>query len=127
MKLFSTFLDYIAYSSMVDNIILLITGTAAPKISELIPKCHPLGSFNQMKTIRVASTPAELCNAVLIDTPLAPFLVDCLSEQDLDKMNIEIIRNTLYRAYLENFYKFFKEIVRSSSHFFFFAFDAYVL
>lgn len=62
-----------------------------------------------METIHVASTPAELYNAVLIDTPLAPFFVDCLSEQDLDEMNIEIIRNTLYKAYLESFYTFCKE------------------
>ena len=103
----STFLDYITYSYMIDNIILLITGTLHQRpIGELIPKCHPLGSFDQMETIHVASTPAELYNAVLIDTPLAPFFVDCLSEQDLDEMNIEIIRNTLYKAYLENFYKF---------------------
>ncbi|KAK4336876.1 hypothetical protein RND71_043981 [Anisodus tanguticus] len=106
----STFLDYITYSYMIDNIILLITGTLHQRsIDELIPKCHPLGSFDQMETIHVATTPAELYNAVLIDTPLAPFFVDCLSEQDLDEMNIEIIRNTLYKSYLESFYKFCKE------------------
>lgn len=41
---------------------------------------------------------------------LAPFFVDCISEQDLDEMNIEIIRNTLYKAYLEAFYSFCKKI-----------------
>ncbi|XP_076334053.1 V-type proton ATPase subunit d 1-like isoform X2 [Tachypleus tridentatus] len=106
----STFLDYITYSYMIDNIILLITGTLHQRpISELIPKCHPLGSFDQMEAIHIAATPAELYNAVLVDTPLAPFFVDCISEQDLDEMNIEIIRNTLYKAYLEAFYKFCKE------------------
>lgn len=96
---------------MIDNIILLITGTLHQRpISELIPKCHPLGSFEQMEAIHVAATPAELYNAVLVDTPLAPFFVDCISEQDLDEMNIEIIRNTLYKAYLEAFYSFCKEI-----------------
>lgn len=59
------------YSYMIDNIILLITGTLHQRpISELIPKCHPLGSFEQMEAIHVASTPAELYNAVLVDTPL---------------------------------------------------------
>lgn len=107
----STFLDFITYSYMIDNIILLITGTLHQRpISELIPKCHPLGSFEQMEAIHVAATPAELYNAVLVDTPLAPFFVDCISEQDLDEMNIEIIRNTLYKAYLEAFYEFCKEI-----------------
>ena len=56
---------------MIDNIILLITGTLHQRaISELIPKCHPLGSFEQMEAIHIASTPAELYNAVLVDTPL---------------------------------------------------------
>lgn len=40
----------------------------------------------------------------------ADFFQDCISEQDLDEMNVEIIRNTLYKAYLEAFYKFCKEI-----------------
>src|SRR5690606_2741282 len=31
---------------------------------------------------------------------------DCLSAEDLDEMNIEIIRNTLYKSYLEDFYRF---------------------
>ncbi|XP_047118116.1 V-type proton ATPase subunit d-like [Schistocerca piceifrons] len=111
----STFLDYITYSYMIDNIILLITGTLHQRpISELIPKCHPLGSFEQMEAIHVSATPAELYSAVLVDTPLAPgrftFFVDCISEQDLDEMNIEIIRNTLYKTYLETFYSFCKEL-----------------
>jgi V-type H+-transporting ATPase subunit d len=59
---------------MIDNIILLITGTLHQRpISELIPKCHPLGSFEQMEAIHVAATPAELYNAVLVDTPLGQF------------------------------------------------------
>lgn len=32
--------------------------------------------------------------------------MDCIAEQDLDEMNIEIIRNTLHKAYLEAFYEF---------------------
>lgn len=107
----STFLDFITYSYMIDNIILLITGTLHQRpISELFPKCHPLGSFEQMEAIHVAANSAELYNAVLVDTPLAPFFVDCISEQDLDEMNIEIIRNTLYKAYLEAFYDFCKKL-----------------
>ena len=33
-----------------------------------------------------------------------------LYPQDLDEMNIEIIRNTLYKSYLESFYTFCKNI-----------------
>ncbi|GMT30878.1 hypothetical protein PFISCL1PPCAC_22175 [Pristionchus fissidentatus] len=107
----ATFLDYITYSYMIDNIILLITGTLHQRpISELISKCHPLGSFEQMEAIHIASTPAELYNAVLVDTPLANYFVDCINEQDLDEMNVELIRNTLYKAYLEDFYGFCKQL-----------------
>lgn len=68
----SSYYDFLfRYSYMIDNIILLITGTLHQRpISELIPKCHPLGSFEQMEAIHVAATPAELYNAVLVDTPL---------------------------------------------------------
>uniref|UniRef100_A0A803J365 V-type proton ATPase subunit n=2 Tax=Xenopus tropicalis TaxID=8364 RepID=A0A803J365_XENTR len=103
----ASFMDFITYSYMIDNVILLITGTLHQRsISELVPKCHPLGSFEQMEAVNIAQTPAELYNAILVDTPLAAFFQDCISEQDLDEMNIEIIRNTLYKAYLESFYKF---------------------
>ncbi|CAG0886724.1 unnamed protein product [Cyprideis torosa] len=112
----STFLDFITYGYMIDNIILLITGTLHQRpIGELISKCHPLGSFEQMEAIHVASNPAELYNAVLVDTPLAPFFVDCVTEQDLDELNVEVIRNTLYKAYLEAFYTFCEKLGGSNA------------
>ncbi|KAG0698434.1 V-type proton ATPase subunit d 1 [Chionoecetes opilio] len=40
----------------------------------------------------------------------ADFFGECISEQDLDEMNIEIIRNTLYKAYLESFYGYCKKL-----------------
>lgn len=62
---------------MIDNIILLITGTLHQRpISELIPKCHPLGSFDQMEAMHIATTPAELYNAVLVDTPLGKYYLN---------------------------------------------------
>jgi len=42
----------------------------------------------------------------LIETPLAPYFKGSLSHQDLDELNIEIVRNTLYKNYLEDFYSF---------------------
>lgn len=39
-------------------------------------------------------------------TSSAPYFANCLSAHDLDELNIEIIRNTLYKAYLEDFYQF---------------------
>ena len=40
----------------------------------------------------------ELYRLVLVDTPLAPYFADTLSSEDLDEMNIEILRNTLYKV-----------------------------
>lgn len=53
---------------MIDNIVLLITGSLHQRpLQELLPKCHPLGSFEQMEAIHIATTPAELYNAVLVE------------------------------------------------------------
>jgi len=107
----ATFLDYISYGYMIDNVVLLITGTLHERdISELVERCHPLGFFKSMATLSVSHNIAELYNNVLIDTPLAPYIQGCLSEEDLDEMNIEIIRNTLYKAYLEDFYRFCQQL-----------------
>lgn len=92
---------------MIDNVILLITGTLHERDThELLERCHPLGVFDSMPALCVATNVAELYNSVLVETPLAPYFKDCLSAEDLDEMNIEIIRNTLYKAYLEDFYHF---------------------
>ena len=32
----------------------------------------------------------------------APYFIDCISEQDLDELNIEIIRNTLYKVIIRS-------------------------
>jgi len=107
----ATFLDYICYQYMIDNIVLLITGTLHERdTTELLEKCHPLGSFEAMATLSIAHSVSDLYNNVLVDTPLASYIQECLSEEDLDEMNIEIIRNTLYKAYLEDFYKFCEKI-----------------
>ncbi|KAI9498778.1 ATP synthase subunit [Zychaea mexicana] len=103
----SKFLDYITYQYMIDNVILLITGTLHERDThELLERCHPLGNFESMPALCVATTVAELYNTVLVETPLAPYFANCLSAQDLDELNIEIIRNTLYKAYLEDFHAF---------------------
>lgn len=56
------------------------------------------------------ATLTETCPYLCCLFVSAPFFVDCISEQDLDEMNIEIIRNTLYKAYLEAFYAFCKKL-----------------
>ncbi|ETW81560.1 vacuolar H+-ATPase V0 sector, subunit D [Heterobasidion irregulare TC 32-1] len=103
----SKFLDYITYGYMIDNVVLLITGTLHERDThELLERCHPLGWFETMPALCVATNVEELFQTVLVETPLAPYFRDCLSASDLDDLNIEIIRNTLYKAYLEDFHAF---------------------
>ena len=59
-----------------------------------------------MEALCVATTVEELYNSVVVETPLAEYFKDCLSASDLDDLNIEIIRNSLYKAYLEDFHRF---------------------
>jgi len=100
----SRFLEFMTYAYMIDNVILLITGTLHERDThELLERCHPLGVFDTMPALCVATNVEELYNTVLVETPLAPYFRDCLSAADLDELNIEIIRNTLYKSYLEDF------------------------
>jgi V-type H+-transporting ATPase subunit d len=75
-------------------------------LQELLDKCHPLGVFDSIATLAVAQNMKELYRLVLVDTPLAPYFSENLSSEDLDEMNIEIMRNTLYKAYLDDFSAF---------------------
>ncbi|KAJ1759331.1 H(+)-transporting V0 sector ATPase subunit d [Coemansia sp. RSA 353] len=103
----SKFLDYITYGYMIDNVILLITGTLHERDThDLLEKCHPLGFFDSMPALCVATTVQELYGTVLVDSPLAAYFRECLSAEDLNELNIEIIRNTLHKAYLEDFYAY---------------------
>lgn len=103
-------MEYLTYGYMIDNVALLITGTLHERDTrELLERCHPLGWFETMPVLCVATNIEELYNSVLIETPLGPYFKGSLSHQDLDELNIEIIRNTLYKNYLEDFYKFVTE------------------
>ena len=104
------FMEYLTYGYMIDNVALLITGTLHERDTrELLERCHPLGWFETMPVLCVATNIEELYNSVLIETPLGPYFKGSLSYQDLDELNIEIIRNTLYKNYLEDFYRFVTE------------------
>jgi V-type H+-transporting ATPase subunit d len=105
--LLARFMDYVTYGYMIDNVALFITGTLHERdTKELLERCHPLGWFETMPVLCVATNIEELYNSVLIETPLAPYFKGSLSLQDLDELNIEIVRNTLYKNYLEDFYNF---------------------
>lgn len=65
---------------MIDNVILLITGTLHERDThELLERCHPLGWFETMPALCVATNVEELYQTVLVETPLGtfwPFIYD---------------------------------------------------
>lgn len=112
----SKFLDYITYGYMIDNVVLLITGTVHERDrKEMLDRCHPLGWFDTLPALSTATDIESLYDTVLVDTPLAPYFKDCFTADELDDLNIEIIRNKLYKAYLQDFYQFCKKHLPSPS------------
>jgi len=109
------FLEYITYGYMIDNVVLLITGALHERnVGELINKCHPLGVFPAMAAIAVENQSVDdIYQTVLIDTPLAPYMQGCLTDAggSLDEKEMEVVRNTLYKAYLEDFDRFCVEVL----------------
>lgn len=103
----SKLMDFITYGYMIDNVALLITGTVHERDrQEMLERIHPLGWFEGLPAISVATDIESLYDLILVDTPLAPYFKDSLSAEELDDLNIEVIRNRLYKAYLQDFYQF---------------------
>ncbi|CCE61836.1 hypothetical protein TPHA_0B01620 [Tetrapisispora phaffii CBS 4417] len=102
------FMDFITYGYMIDNVTLMITGTIHDRDkAEILQRCHPLGWFDTLPTLSVATDLESLYETVLVDTPIAPYFSNCFDNaEELDDLNIEIIRNKLYKAYLNDFYNF---------------------
>ncbi|SPP80116.1 probable V-type proton ATPase subunit d 2 [Drosophila guanche] len=103
----SSFLEYIRYPYMIDNVSLLISGLNNNRpMKRLLEMCNPLGYFDQLAAIEVAVSSVELFNAVLIDTPLAKFIPPEFHEDTFSEIDVEIVRGLLYRSYLESYYAF---------------------
>ncbi|XP_017082591.2 probable V-type proton ATPase subunit d 2 [Drosophila eugracilis] len=103
----TTFMEYLRYPFMIDNVALLVAGLNNHRsMKRLLSMCHPLGFFDQLGAIEVATNSSELFDAVLIDTPIAQFVPPDLPLEALRSIDVEIIRATLYKAYLENFYAY---------------------
>lgn len=67
---------------MIDNVVLLITGTLHERDThELLERCHPLGIFDTMPALCVATNVEELYQGVLVETPLG-----ILAFMDITKM-----------------------------------------
>jgi len=103
----SKFLDYITYGYMIENLCLLIKGSLKGDPSEkLIDSCNPLGTFPEMVVVCSQNTPQEMYNSILVDTPLAPYFVSCIDWEELSEINVEMMKDKLYKEYLTDFHKF---------------------
>jgi V-type H+-transporting ATPase subunit d len=110
---------------MIDNVMLLLKGTISGRaVNELIEQCHPLGMFREstMRSIPTfENSPkgyADLYQTVLIDTPVGPYFSRFLQESSekianageirnvLEEVEMEIIKNSLIKLYLEDFHAF---------------------
>jgi len=102
------FLDFCTHGHMIDNVVLIVSGTLHDRdVHDLLEKAHPLGRFEGLASLAVASSVRDLYTLVLCDTPLAPYFTGAaLSADDLDEMHVEVLRNTLYRSYLDTFAAF---------------------
>jgi V-type H+-transporting ATPase subunit d len=119
----STFLQYLKYGYMIDNIVLMVTGAMHEReVTELLDKCHPLGMFDSIASLGAVSNLRlvfckfdgrtfyvhwyrELHRIVLVDTPISAYFGECFRDENLDEVNVEILRNSLYKAYLKDFFR----------------------
>jgi V-type H+-transporting ATPase subunit d len=123
----STFLDFITYEYMIENIMLLLKGALSGRdINELLAQCHPLGMFKEstMRSIPTfeanAKGFADLYQTVLVDTPVGPYFAMFLQESSnalggevrnvIEEVEIEIIKSSLIKYWIEDFNQFVEKI-----------------
>jgi V-type H+-transporting ATPase subunit d len=121
----ATFLDYITYEYMIENVMLLLRGTLSGRnVNELMDQCHPLGMFKESTMRNIPSFEAsprgyaELYETVLVDTPVGVYFQQYLDRAAnkvsvasevrnvLEEVQIEILKNSLLKLYLEDFHDF---------------------
>lgn len=74
------FMDLCVVGHMIDNVVLVVSGSLRDRdVQELLDKCHPLGRFEGLAALAVASSMRELYRLVLVDTPLAPYFAEELT------------------------------------------------
>jgi V-type H+-transporting ATPase subunit d len=123
------FMDYITYEYMIENVMLLLRGTLSGRnVNDLISQCHPLGMFKESTMRNIPSFEAnprgyaDLYETVLVDTPVGPYFQTYLEQSSasisaasevrnvLEEVQIEILKNSLMKLYLEDFYAFCEKL-----------------
>ena len=120
------FFDFITYEYMIENVILLLKGTMNGRdVNELMKQLHPLGMFDEsiLRSICAfepnAKGYSELYETVLIDTPVGRYFSQFLEESSgsrleeasevrnvLEEVQMEIIKNSMIKMWLEDFYDY---------------------
>lgn len=123
------FMEFITYEYMIENVMLLLRGTLSGRnVNELIAQCHPLGMFKESTMRNIPSFEAnprgyaDLYETVLVDTPVGPYFQAYLDQSAsaigaasevrhvLEEVQIEILKNSLMKLYLEDFYSFCEKL-----------------
>lgn len=108
--------DFITKAYQIDNVVLLINGTLhGYEREDLLERCHPLGMFEALPAITIASSPNEIYHTVLAESPIGRYFKHCLSADDLNEMHVEMIRGSLSRAYLEHFHEWISGLTNEGS------------
>jgi len=127
----TTFMDFMSREKMIDNVVMIIQGALNGKAPvELMEKIHPLGIFEGMKVIMSENFNVEggfedVYRIFLVDTPIGPYFEEYLKEVGgdkpgeaapgietsqvggiLTKQDLEIMKVSLKKAWLEDFYQF---------------------
>jgi V-type H+-transporting ATPase subunit d len=114
---------------MIENVMLLLRGTLSGRnVNELMTQCHPLGMFKESTMRNIPSFEAnargyaELYETVIVDTPVGPYFQQYLDQNSanvsaasevrnvLEEVQIEILKNSLMKLYLEDFYSFCEKL-----------------
>lgn len=126
------FLDFVRYEKMIDNIVLIISGTINNKSpKELLARVDPLGWFEELRTIPSMDFTQgydDLYRTILIDTPIARYFrefMETIGSREgglgtglnsmqgvsaiLTETDLEVMKNLLKKAWLEDFYSFCTE------------------
>jgi V-type H+-transporting ATPase subunit d len=122
----ATFLDYITYEYMIENIMLLLRGTISGRsANDLLAQCHPLGIFSESTMRQIPGFDAsprgysDLYETVLVDTPVGVYFQRYIDTQAktkitvasdvrgvLEEVQLEILKHSIMKLYLEDFYAF---------------------
>jgi len=103
----ATFLDFITYEYMIENVMLLLKGALSGRdINDLMAQCHPLGMFKEsvMRSIPTFEANAkgyqDLYQTVLVDTPVGPYFSIFLQDS-AGRLGGEGVRNILAEVEIE--------------------------